>query len=40
LLHDICPIDTELARIVDAWPTLPDAIKAGIMAMVEAAFKP
>jgi hypothetical protein len=26
-----------LATIIDAWPTLPDAIKAGILAIVRAA---
>jgi len=30
-------IDPELRAVVDAWPTLPDAIKAGISAMVRAA---
>ena len=29
--------DPELARIVAAWPSLPTAIKAGIVAMVQAA---
>jgi hypothetical protein len=28
--------DADLARIVEAWPMLPDAMKAGIVAMVEA----
>jgi hypothetical protein len=37
LIHDTCQNDPELAHIVDAWPTLPDAIKAGIVAMVKAA---
>jgi hypothetical protein len=27
------------ARLIDAWPTLPDAIRADILAMVEAARK-
>jgi hypothetical protein len=31
------PIDPSLAAVVDAWPALPDAIKAGILAMVLAA---
>ena len=28
------PIDPGPASVVEAWPTLPDAIKAGILAMV------
>ena len=28
--------DPDLARIVAAWPQLPDAIRAGIVAMVDA----
>jgi hypothetical protein len=36
-IHDACQTDTDLARIVEAWPGLPDAIKAGILAMVKAA---
>jgi hypothetical protein len=28
--------DPELARVIDAWPTLPAPIKAGIVAMVQA----
>jgi len=30
-------IDPDLAALVDAWPTLPAALKAGIVAMVETA---
>lgn len=30
------PIDPDLAAVVDAWPVLPAAIKAGILAMVRA----
>jgi hypothetical protein len=37
LRHDTCQTDPDLARIVDAWPTLPEAIRAGIVAMVQAA---
>jgi len=29
--------DGDLQAIIDAWPTLPDAIRAGILAMVKAA---
>jgi hypothetical protein len=29
--------DRDLAAVVDAWPKLPEAIKAGIVAMVRAA---
>jgi hypothetical protein len=32
-------VDPDLARLVDAWPTLSDALRAGIVAMVEAASK-
>jgi len=30
-------IDPDLAAVVDAWPDLPEALKAGILAMVKAA---
>lgn len=30
-------IDTSLAMVIDAWPTLPEALRAGILAMVRAA---
>jgi hypothetical protein len=30
-------LDPDLAAVVDAWPTLPAAIKAGILAMIGAA---
>jgi hypothetical protein len=29
--------DIDLAAVVDAWPTLPDAIKEGILAMIRVA---
>ena len=29
-------IDPELAAVVEAWPTLPKAVKAGIMAFIQA----
>jgi hypothetical protein len=31
------PFDPHLATVVDAWPTLPEVIKTGILAMVRAA---
>jgi hypothetical protein len=31
--------DPDLTQIVNVWPTLPDAIKAGILAMVKATGK-
>jgi hypothetical protein len=31
------PFDAELAEVVQAWPNLPEAIRAGILAMVRAA---
>jgi hypothetical protein len=39
LIHDTCQTDPDLAKIVDAWPNLPEAIKAGMLAMVKAAGK-
>jgi len=29
------PVDTSLRAVVDAWPTLPEPIKAGVLAMVK-----
>ena len=34
------PSDPDLARLLAVWPGLPHAIKAGILAMVEAARSP
>jgi hypothetical protein len=31
------PIDPALVALIDAWPTLPEAIRAGILAIVRAA---
>ena len=36
-LAQFCPNRTRLAAVVEAWPTLPEAIKAGILAMIRAA---
>ena len=33
---DPAPIDADLRRLIDAWPTLPDPVRAGIIAMVKA----
>ena len=33
------PLDDDLRRLIDAWPTLPEPMRAGILAMVEAAAK-
>jgi hypothetical protein len=30
-------VDRDLAGVIDAWPRLPEAIRAGIVAMVKAA---
>jgi hypothetical protein len=37
LVPEPAAIDPDLAAVVDAWPTLPAAIKAGILAMIGAA---
>jgi hypothetical protein len=37
VIHDTCQNDPDLAAIVAAWPELPAAIRAGILAMVTAA---
>jgi hypothetical protein len=34
---DTCQIPPDLAAVVAAWPTLPEPIRAGILAMVKAA---
>jgi hypothetical protein len=36
---DICQVDSGLNAVVEAWPALPETIKAGIVAMVKAARK-
>ena len=35
--NDTCQTDPDLAAVVDAWSELPEAIRAGIVAMVKAA---
>jgi hypothetical protein len=32
-------IDADLQRVLDTWPTLPEALRAGILAMIAAATK-
>jgi hypothetical protein len=34
---DTCETDPDLAAVVEAWPELPEVLKAGIVAMVKAA---
>jgi len=36
LPNDTCQTDPDLAAVVEAWPELPEALKAGILAMVKA----
>jgi hypothetical protein len=37
LATDICQTDPDLAAVIDAWPALPEVVRAGILAMVRAA---
>jgi hypothetical protein len=37
LRHDTCQTDPDLATVIDAWDRLPEADRAGIVAMVQAA---
>jgi hypothetical protein len=37
LIHDTCQTDPDLALVNEAWPSLPDPIKAGILAMITVA---
>jgi hypothetical protein len=39
LLREFLRTDPELAAVVEAWPRLPAAIKAGILAMIAASSK-
>ena len=35
-VHENAPIDPDLQAVIKRWPDLPDAVKAGIAAMVNA----
>jgi hypothetical protein len=37
LATDACQTDSDLASVIDAWDRLPEAVRAGIVAMVRAA---
>ena len=37
LPNDTCKSNPDLAAVVEAWPDLPEALKAGIVTMVKAA---
>jgi hypothetical protein len=37
VIHDTCQNASDLAAVVAVWPELPEAIRAGIVAMVKAA---
>ncbi len=39
LATDTCQTDPELAAVIEAWPSIPEAVRAGIVAMVKAAAK-
>ena len=32
---ETAPIDPDLAKLIDAWPDLPDAVRKGIVAMAD-----
>ena len=34
------PLDDDLRHLIDAWPTLPEPVRAGILAMVKATVGP
>jgi len=34
--ENLPPVDPDLTALIDAWPTLPAALKAGIVTMVKA----
>jgi hypothetical protein len=36
-INKAAPIGPDLAAVVDAWPELPEAIEAGVLAMIKAA---
>jgi hypothetical protein len=36
LPYDTCQTDPDLAAVIDAWDRLPEAVRAGIVAMVRA----
>ncbi|MDC0934640.1 hypothetical protein OAS39_00025 [Pirellulales bacterium] len=37
ILEGSAPIDPDLAAVIDAWPELPEAVRADIVAMVRSA---
>ena len=37
VIHDNCLVNPDLAAVIEAWERLPEAMKAGIVAMVKAA---
>jgi hypothetical protein len=39
LATDTCQTDPVLAAVIEAWPSIPEALRAGILAMVKAAAK-
>ena len=34
MIHDTCQLPPDLARVIDAWPALPEPIRAAVMALV------
>jgi hypothetical protein len=39
LIHDTCQTDPDLSRVVAAWPSLPENVRASILMLVKASAK-
>ena len=32
--HDSAPLDSDLQTVIDAWPTLPETVRAAVLALI------